>query len=1341
MSKLAIQYGKQLEYPSEYHTLAEMLIWITKQYPQHGMTFIDVHGKEEFLAYSELIKNAKLKLKSLYQKGCKPGDILILVINDSKDFYTLFWACIFGGIVVAPVNQPSFESGSDTLHKLRNIWNVLDKPSIVIEEKYRKYYQALQQSPEFSKLNFFSTEELESDEEENIYNALATDLAVLQFSSGSTGTPKGVKLTHKNIIINLLAVQRSYELTHEDRVFTWLPHTHDMGLFLQYLSSIISGCHIFIFSPMTFVRSPFLFLKKITEHKGTWFGSPNFGFDWMVKNIPNTKLSELDFTSLRFTLNGAEPISAKVLDDFVEKFSPCGFKNTMMRTAYGMAEATVCATVTKLAEAPKVASVDRQKIINENVAVAVNQENNRINFIHVGYPIEEISIRIADKEGKTLLENQVGEIQIKGPSVTSGYFNCDHLNHEMFDGEWLHTGDLGFIVDGSLVITGRMKDIIFVRGQNYFAHDLEELIFKHNHIQRGNLLIAGLFNDRTQKEELLVFVKHKSNIQNFLPIRQTIIDTLRTTLGIEITHVLPVKSIPKTTSGKLQRFNLRKCYENGDYEQLINEINQCIEDKKSDLERNLLRIWSEILMIPEASITVDDEFFALGGNSIKAFQLLDELSKYLNQEVDAEILVVCKTIRQIIKYLQDVHTKYESSTPNWKVDPELNSTKSIAITGMAFRFPSARTHEEFWQNLSAKKDCISKISERRKELAEEPDWNDWIGELENIDYFDNELFDISEKEAVFMDPQQRLVLETSYEALEDAGLMPGLEEERNIGVYSGISVNTYYQLLVDHLKINGIESLHQHALIGNLNNLISGLLSRVYNFTGPALSIDTACSSFLVALHHAVVALRQNTIQGAVVAGANILATPVVHLLSRKAGILSSTKHAKVFDRDADGSVLGEGVVVFYLEPLNKAIEQNKNIYAIIRGTAINNDGRSFGVMAPNPKGQYQVLLDAYADANLSPSEIDYVEVHGTGTTIGDPIEVNVLAKLFSQHDNSKNVGIGSVKTNIGHLLAAAGGAGLAKVLVCLKKKKLVPSLHLKNLNPALKLEKSPFYIINDVEVWLGKNNKTRKAGLSSFGLGGTNAHIVLEEWNNDQETYPKQPLHILTVSAKSQQALETIIYQTKKMLENIPEADINNLCFTRNRYRNHYPYRAAFVISNTKCIETFAKIKDGIIPRRHSAKVAVLIDNISCFSESEKILRNLQKYIQNTIFIVNQDSASDLLIEKINLLDKTKKPMIVPYEKQNIERKYDILLCLPNAKTTILSQNVDDKLKIINLVKEVDNVFVQWFSLLAELYVLGVDFNWDQIHPDRSGRIINLPAYPFQSKSFWITSIKEGVV
>ncbi|MBA2657657.1 MAG: AMP-binding protein [Tatlockia sp.] len=1330
MSKLAIQNGKSIPLPDEFSTLAEMLYSVALNYPEKGMYFIDSARQETFISYPVLIEKAQYCLTELRKKQLATHDFVIIEITDPQQFYIVFWACIIGGIVAVPITQPkSFDPNSKKMTKLFNVWEQLEKPTIITDLKSLPYYQKLQNSPLYTNLKVMAVDLKEIETDYSSHTSTSESLAVLQFSSGSTGMPKGVQLTHKNILVNLISMKESFQVTDKDVTVSWLPHTHDMGLFTIYLTSVLCGMNIIIMSPASFIRSPALFLEKIAAHRATWFGSPNFGFEWLTNKIPCESLPTIDLSSIRFCLNGAEPISYEVVKAFCVKFSACGFKEEMMRPAYGMAEATVGVSVHPLGEKPVCLQVNRLKIIQQGIAEFSTDENCS-KFYSVGKNVGDLSVRIADKQGNTLDENFLGEIQIQGESVTAGYYG--YCNDSLFDGSWLHTGDLGFINDGLLVVTGRIKDVVFVRGQNYFAHDLEEILYFNLKFPRGKLAISGTTNQDRFEEEIIVFYAHKSELQLFLPIKQLIVQTINKTLGLTVSHVIPVKEIPRTTSGKIQRFQLKQQYESGEYAEILQRIKQLCEqeskifsamesyEKSPLLKQMITQIWARILNLDLQNIAADEEFFALGGDSVKAFQFLSELESQLGKPIDFRLLIECKTINQIIVYLnknlsiESLESENESLTP-----ASLSDDYAIAITGFALRLPGSDTPQQFWENLCNSKHLVTPVSEKRKKLADCYDWNDWLGELDNVDYFDHDFFDFSKEEACFIDPQQRLALEVSYEALEEAGCIPGSGLKQNVGVYAGGSANTYYQLLMRHIQKFESTSLHPHALVGNLASMIPAQIARAFHFTGPVLAIDTSCSSSLVALHYAVQALREKQIDGAVVLGTNLLLSPEVHILCNKAGILSNSPYAKVFDKDADGTVLGEGIVVLYLETLAKAKQESKPIHGIIRGTAINNNGGSLSLMAPNPGAQHDVIINAYRNACISPKDIQYIEVHGTGTAIGDPIEINMLSKVFKPSNFEQKVVIGSLKSNIGHLLAAAGIAGLAKVLMCLKHKKFVPSLHLETINPALNLESSPFCIHQKIEEWQAPEQGPRTAGLSSFGFSGTNTHVVLEESPKIEKEAEPQTLvfpHILTLSAKSSVSLTNLIDQMHNLLQT-PYLNIYDICLTRNCYRAHFNSRAAWLIFEDRTIQQFSMTaKKNLVAIQPKVKLLVDERNQDLMNKDywRILFANLGQHIPLGFIKIKPDEISEALSQ----LDNHNNENILIYLNDNFEQR------CPYEHNQI-NLNLSASLK--------HDLRTQLLIILAELYLLGVKIDWTPLYQNGVGQLVSLPKYPFESKPLWL--------
>ncbi|WP_458460223.1 beta-ketoacyl synthase N-terminal-like domain-containing protein [Paenibacillus sp.] len=1400
MSSKSIQRGPELIVPEHYSTVAELLIYIADTHPEKGITYISSSGDEQFESYPELLKQARLYLHSLQNQGIQQGQVVILEIDQSQQFYRTFWACMLGGIIVAPVSPPAaWEPGSAGLEKFTKVWEVLGRPVVIVEQAYMPKYKQLAESQVFKGLMLISVDELQSGQQLAQWCPTAPDdIVFLQFSSGSTGVPKGVQLTNHNIIANSIACKTFLGAEEGDNVFTWLPHTHDMGMFGQHLTPILSGASIMVMSPYTFVRSPYLFLRKITEHQGKWFCCTNFGFEWMVQKIPDSKLSTLDLSSLRMTLNGAEPISTAVIERFVEKFSSCGYRRNMMFPAYGMAEATVGVCTSRLGEEPRIERISRRGLVQEGVAAPIqlpsSDTSDVIEFVHEGYPMTGIQIRIANEQGEVLDEREVGEIQIRGESVTSGYYNLPELNREIYVDGWLRTGDLGFMADGSLVVSGRIKDIVFIRGQNHYAHDLEEILYQNGSIPRGNLTVVGHFNSLKQAEELLVFVKYKSGAPQFLNVRQDLIHRMRAGLGIEITHVIPIKVIPKTTSGKVQRFMLRNEYESGAFNKEIEAIEELLLQNRQQqqfemvapitLEHTVREAWAETLQLPVGQIGMDTSFLALGGNSILSYQLLDKLSAHMGRELGQELLVFCRTVREMVEYLQELPAEATPLEQAATTDNHLNVHRAIAITGLSLRLPDADTQEQFWSNLVKGLDSVDRISPDRAARSKRPDWDDWIGELKHPDTFDHEFFEIPPEQAAFMDPQHRKLLEVAHEALEDAGMLVEQEDKRNVGVYVGINPSTYFDLVVDYMNRSQGKDVHSHAMVGNMSNIAAASISHMYNFTGPALSIDTACSSFQVALTQAVAAIQDKRISGAVVGGANILATPHVHQLSRHAGICSSTQHTKVFDQEADGSVLGEGAVVVYLELLTEAVRANKHIYGLIRGTAVNNDGYSLGIMAPNPQGQYEVLRAAYRDANLNPSEISYIEAHGSGTRIGDPIEVNALLRLFQEkgYDSDVSIGLGSVKTNIGHLFAASSGASLAKVLLSMQHGELAPSLHMDNPNPALRLDQSPFHIVSEHRAWDVPEGKTRKAGISSFGLGGTNAHIVLEEWKAPVRADVPARTQLLTFSAKTEQALDKLINSTEQYVKEHADLRPADLCFTRNRYRKHYRYRAAVTVcSNGEW--RMESMQFGFKPRNRAARVNIIVGGYELCSgglapegsDPRSAVIHHSAVTENTVsdmdYWVNVLEALARLVPSIQqirgidageeLVSLLNLNHVEDHIEVNVKGNESIpkvgkITCgslqdmpskMASADVVIMigtDQNVQPpgcsgKESLIRLsAKPALAMEDQLALLLGQLYVLGAALDWEQLHPDGSGQIVHLPAHPFEPYVHWV-DVNQG--
>ncbi|MFV1966601.1 MAG: SDR family NAD(P)-dependent oxidoreductase, partial [Pirellulaceae bacterium] len=494
-------------------------------------------------------------------------------------------------------------------------------------------------------------------------------------------------------------------------------------------------------------------------------------------------------------------------------------------------------------------------------------------------------------------------------------------------------------------------------------------------------------------------------------------------------------------------------------------------------------------------------------------------------------------------------------------------SESIAVIGMACRFPGgAENPTAFWQLLCDGVDGIRDVPEDRWDIDRcydpEPTapgkmCTRWGGFLDDVYDFDADFFGISPREALRVDPQQRLLLEVAWEALDDAAIPPGEIAQTNTGVYVGVIGS-------DHLLIQtqNPSDVDIFSGTGASHAILANRLSYVLNLHGPSITLDTACSSSLVAIHLACQSLRRRETHLSLAGGVNLILSPEMTVALSKAHMMAPDGRCKTFDASANGYVRGEGCGVLVLKRLRDAKADGDRILGIIRGTAVNHDGRSNGLSAPSGPAQEMVIRAALADARLDPSAIGYVEAHGTGTPLGDPIEIEAICSVLTRgRDADPPLLVGSVKTNIGHLESAAGVAGIIKVLLMLQSERIPPHLHLKTVNPLLKIETSTFEIPTASRPW-PQNSEPRCAGVSAFGFGGTNSHIILEQ-AAAEESVPndvERPQHVFTFSARSAEALRDLAGRYAAHLEANRTASLADIAFTANTGRTHFANRAAIV-------------------------------------------------------------------------------------------------------------------------------------------------------------------------------------
>ncbi len=621
-----------------------------------------------------------------------------------------------------------------------------------------------------------------------------------------------------------------------------------------------------------------------------------------------------------------------------------------------------------------------------------------------------------------------------------------------------------------------------------------------------------------------------------------------------------------------------------------------------------------------------------------------------------------------------------------------NSTiQDIAIIGVGAKYPMAQNAEEFWENLKSGVDCITDFPDsRRKDIDEyflhknvpqkEMDYQKGAY-LESIDKFDYRFFRISPIEASLMDPNQRLFLETAYEAIEDSGYGGEKLSKSKTGVYIGHSgdLRESYVTMLNETD----PTLLPSSIAGNLSSIIPSRVSYFLDLKGPSVLVNTACSSSLLSVHLACEALRNGECTMALAGGIKI---NLISLKSQiKIGIESSTGQTRAFDDNSDGTGIGEGVGVVVLKPLRQALIDNDHIYAVIKGSAINQDGTSAGITAPNVESQTDVLLNAWENSGIDPVTISYIEAHGTGTELGDPIEIDGIISAFRKYTDRKQFcGIGTVKSNIGHLYEGAGIVALIKAVLALQHKQIPPTLHFNMPNKRIKFENSPVYVTDKLTKW-ESSETPRRCGISSFGFSGTNCHIVLEEAPSlpDKKIDNIQDeLNVLTISAKSQEALKKYIEKYKEFLHSDENKSINDVCFTANTGRGHYNYRLIIICKNIK----------HLIQQIDMINIESL-DNI------------------NSEFVFCQ---------KHNIIGLDKK------EKSDFDITTDECKALTEAANSLMEKFLCTGMQDLEALKD-----------LCELYVKGASVNWNSMYENKIRARISVPTYPFERKRCWLQLLK----
>jgi len=627
------------------------------------ITYLEGENEAREVSFGELYERALGILYHLQRIGARRGDKLILFLNNNEQFIDVFWAAILGGIVPVPV---ALGISEEHRHKLLRIARRLDKPYIYTErrslERLGTFAAQAGENSVFERLRgrAFLVDDLDDISRAGSVQRVDTnDTAFIQFSSGSTSDPKGVVLTHGNILANGYGSTEAAGFTDRDVSLSWMPLTHDMGLIGLHLVMFMNRVHAHLMPTELFIRRPLLWLTFAARVRASILCSPNFGYKHYLKVLGDRPVEGLDLSAVRLIFNGAEPISVELCDEFLAKLAPARLARTAMFPVYGLAEASLAVSFPPVGTALRTLTLNRHRMnAGDPVEIVSDTDRNAVRLVSEGRAIPYCRVRIADDGDRELPADRIGHVHISGDNVTRGYFEDREANAAAFTADgWLRTGDLGLTHDGDLYISGRAKEIIFVNGQNYYPHDLEAIAQRAPGMELGKVVAAGVRARGAEVEQLIVFVLHRGSLEEFLPLATQMARLINEQTGLEVAEVVPVKRIPKTTSGKIQRHLLEESYVDGEFDTDLRILAELRDAQRGPEVGSRSEIESKLKAICDAAlqgkrVDIHDNLFEVGASSLKLIEIHEQIDREYPGKVELTELFDFPTIAELAQHLQ-----------------------------------------------------------------------------------------------------------------------------------------------------------------------------------------------------------------------------------------------------------------------------------------------------------------------------------------------------------------------------------------------------------------------------------------------------------------------------------------------------------------------------------------------------------------------------------------------------------------------------------------------------------------------------------------------------------------
>ncbi|MBC8152894.1 MAG: amino acid adenylation domain-containing protein, partial [Bacteroidetes bacterium] len=947
------------------------------------------------------------------------------------------------------------------------------------------------------------------------------NLAYVIHTSGSTGWPKGVKIAHYNLVNFVSSVQRELGISDHDRLLALASISFDMTC-LDLFLPLLSGATVVV-APPRVMRDGRQLLDLVVAEEITVMQATPVTWRMMLDAGWQAKLP------LKI-LCGGEALPRDLANTLLTRCDE-------LWNMYGPTETTVYSMVDRITPGDTP--------------------------VTIGRPIDNTQIYLLDESRNLVPTGSIGELCIAGEGVGQGYLNRPDLTDERFidnpfgTGSKLYrTGDLARQwPDGNMECLGRIDDQVKIRGFRVELGEVESVLRQAPGVKHG---VVAAKEDVSGTKRLVGYVVTEGAYD-----RDTTTRFLETRLPDYMVPrlLMQLTAFPLTNNGKVDR----KALPNPDASELLTDAYRAPETRT---EEKISAIWRELLKVKRVGIA--DNFFELGGNSIVAANAVATLNQQYNYNLPITKLYQFPTVGGLAAYL-DGRTADRSKTPERKVVQ--STTADIAVIGMAGRFPGADTIDELWTVLKEGRETISFFSTDELDarlpqtLVNDPAYVKARGIVRDVEQFDADFFGISPRMAAAMDPQHRIFMEIAWEALEKTGHLPQ-HYDGLVGVYAGCGNNTYYlnNVLRNQQVLNQVGEFQATTI--NEKDYFASRTAYQLNLKGPAVSVFSACSSSLLAITQAVDSIRNGQCDVALAGGASVTAPVKSGHLYQEGSMLSQDGHCRSFDAAARGTVFSDGAGVVLLKSLEAARRDGDTVYAVIKGHGVNNDGGGKGsFMAPNAEGQAAAIRMAHATARIDPATISYVETHGTATPVGDPIEIEGLRMAFGDQSVNQFCAIGSIKSNMGHLTAAAGVAGFIKATLALHHRQIPASVGFDTPNPVIDFANSPFFVNTALTDWSATG--PRRAGVSSFGVGGTNVHVVLEEAANPapavapDEPLAARPVQLVTWSAKSAISLDAYTRLLTDYLRPAPPVALADVAFTLQTTRADFP-RRRFVVAST---------------------------------------------------------------------------------------------------------------------------------------------------------------------------------